>query len=103
MASVSDIAKLRKNTDEPDETTFSDAYVGELIDALGVAGASAEVWREKAASYAKLVNTQEAGASRSLSDLMKNALAMAKSFDTEEAAVEVAAADHPVSRRIVRT
>lgn len=75
--SASDIAAVRRATDEPTEQEYSDLVVQSLIDELGVAGASAHIWREKAASYAGDVDVSEAGASHKFSDLHKNALAMA--------------------------
>lgn len=43
-------------------------------------GLAADIWREKAASYAGLVSVSESGSSRQMSDLHKNAIAMAKAF-----------------------
>lgn len=81
MASVSDIAAVRSNTNEPEDDRYDDDLIGVLVDASGVAGASAVIWRRKAAVYADLVTTSEAGASRNLSDLNKHALEMAKNWD----------------------
>ena len=81
MAVAGDIATVRLNINEPDGTTFTDAYIGELIDGSDVAGASAQLWRQKAAIFADLVTTSEAGASHSFSDLQKHALEMAAEYD----------------------
>jgi hypothetical protein len=80
MASVSDIALVRRNTNEPTAESFDDPFIGTLIDAAGVDGASAEVWRLKAGRYAELVNVSEAGASESLGDLHKQALSMEQEY-----------------------
>lgn len=101
MASTIDIATVRQNTDEPTDADYSDTVIGGLVDADGVDGASATIWTWKAAKFAKLVNTTEAGASHSNSDLSKNALAMAKKFETVEAVVE-APSDATRVRAIVR-
>lgn len=100
MASASDIAQVRRNVDEPTTDTYTDQTIGDYVDANGVAGASQLIWQEKAASYATLVNTSEAGASHSFSDLHKNALAMATAFG---AAVVVPTADRVRVKKIERT
>lgn len=76
MASAGDILDVRRNTYELTTDNYSDENLSDLIDAKGVAGASAEVWGEKAAKYADLVDVTEAGASHKFSDLHKNALTM---------------------------
>lgn len=83
MAVASDIATVRDNTNEHTSERFSDELLSVLIDESGVAGASAAVWRRKAAIYADLVTTAEAGATRNLSDLSKHALAMAAEWNTQ--------------------
>lgn len=73
MASVGDIAQVRLNTGEASNTEpWTDAYIGALVDVLGVTGATVKVWEAKAASVAGLVNVSEAGASHSASDLFKH-------------------------------
>lgn len=105
MASAGDIATVRQDINELDDTVFSDESIGLLIDANGVTGATAALWRRKAAIYADQVNTSEAGASRALSDLNKHALAMAASWDalktaevTEAAGGKARAKVHKVVR-----
>lgn len=102
MATASDIAEVRQNTNEVGSDTFTDDFISALIDINGVAGASAELWRKKAASWADQVNTTEAGASRSLSDLSKNAKAMAEMWQGRVPVADDVVSDRPVSRRIVR-
>lgn len=45
--------------------------------------AAGYVWRVKAAEYSELVDTQESGSVRKLSDLHKNALAMAGRYESK--------------------
>lgn len=78
MASSSNIATVRKNTNEIVESKWTDNLLDGLIDQFGVAGASAKVWEQKAAEAAELVNTTEAGASHAYSDLHKHCLEMAE-------------------------
>lgn len=78
MATAAEILQVRRNTGETDATsTYTDLTLTAYIDALGVLGATVAVWEEKAASYAELVDTSEAGASRRLSQLHDNALKQA--------------------------
>lgn len=82
MATSDQVAQLRRMVGEPTTDTYTDGALSAVWDAAGSAdGAAAVVWREKAASYAELVTTSESGSSRSMSDLHKNALAMASYYD----------------------
>ena len=82
MATAEQIASLRLMIDQPeDEAPYDDLALGPRIDAATSLEALAkQIWLEKAASYADLVSVAESGSSRQLSDLHKNALAMAKGF-----------------------
>lgn len=84
MASAGDIATVRRNVNESTTVIYSDGTIGTYIDANGVTGASAIIWREKAARYSELVNVSESGASHSYSDLYKAALAMASKYESIE-------------------
>jgi hypothetical protein len=102
MASSSDIETVRLNTDEPTQDTYSDSELGVLVDANGVAGASAIVWEQKAARYAGLVNVSEAGASHSFSDLHKNAINMASVFGKQTDVVSGVVSSRTKVRKIER-
>jgi len=66
----------------PNEDPYTDSQLSARLDAASSPEAlAAVIWRERAASYASLVNVAESGSSRSLGDLHKNALAMAVYFD----------------------
>ncbi len=85
MASAAEISVVRVQINEPDNVTpYTDAEIRALIDAGDTDSATATVWRRKAATYAELVDTTEAGASHKFSDLHKNALMMAAQYDTAE-------------------
>jgi hypothetical protein len=84
MATPEQVAEVRENTAELDPENWGDDAIGLLIDEQGVNGASATIWRKKAASYAGLVNVSEAGSSHSFSDLHKSALAMEAKFASME-------------------
>lgn len=82
MATAGEILDVRNNTAEPDsDSELDDEEIEALIDADGVDLASAVIWRRKAATYSEMVNVSEAGASRAMSDLFKNAVAMAEHFE----------------------
>lgn len=72
---------LRRLTDEPSDNS---KYTSERLAAIlavhkgDINLAAAQVWNEKAAKYAQLVDMQEGDTKRNLSDLMGNALKMAK-------------------------
>ncbi len=104
MADVSDIAEVRVNVNEPTTSMWSDEAIGAMVDSDGVAGASARIWRAKAARYASLVDVTESGASHKYSDLHKNALAMAKTYDSVDTVdVVIPVADRVRVKRIVRS
>jgi len=83
MASETEIATLRRMTDlSPDDATYTDSLVGGMIDDLGMEPAVRQVWREKAAAVAGLVDTTESGSSRALSKLRDAYLGMADASNT---------------------
>lgn len=88
MASASEIAEVRENTDERTQENWSDPQISDLIDASGVNTASAIIWRRKAAAYAKLVDVSEAGSSHAFSDLQGKAIKMAETFEASAAVSE---------------
>lgn len=101
MASLEDIALLRANVNEPsNEEPFTDEQLSTYIDALGVSGASAAIWRRKAAGVVDLVNVSENGSSRSMGSLYQQYLGMAKEFSAETPSDEAAATSR--TRRIER-
>lgn len=93
MATTEEIKEVRDLTDGAE--LFTDEQLGALIDSgLSVNAVAYRVWQSAAASYSKLVNVSESGSSRSMGDLYKNALAMAKSFKD---------ADQPAGTHVKRT
>lgn len=73
MADASDIEAVRLYAGVENAPPFSDTEVGNLIDSLGVAGATAEVLRRFIPSLDVLVDTTEAGASHKLSTIAERA------------------------------
>jgi hypothetical protein len=82
VATVDEIAAFRLLIAESaDVMPYDDISLTTRLDAAESPQALArEIWLEKAAKFAQLVNVSESGSSRSLSDLHKNALAMAAGF-----------------------
>jgi len=76
VATPEQVAEVRENTAEPDPENWGDDAISLLIDQEGVNGASATIWRKKAASFAQLVDVEEAGSSHKFSQLSKSALEM---------------------------
>ena len=86
MATPAQIAELRIKINEPvDAEPWTDQVLGMLIDAAaGDTNAVAKtVWEGKAASVAHLVDISEGGSSRKMSDMYKNFLAIAKTFEPD--------------------
>lgn len=81
MATVAEIEELRLLIGIPSDTApYTDEYLSNLIDEHGMDTAASLVWRQKAASYAGMVDMSESGSSRKLSQLRQAALEMADSF-----------------------
>lgn len=81
MATAAEVAALRANTGQSNDDVYTDPELAEIIDNLGsVEAASAEVWSQLAAEYAKLVDTKEAGTEHKWSTLLTNALKMEERF-----------------------
>jgi hypothetical protein len=82
MADQDQIAMLRRMTALADnDAVYTDSLLGGLIDDLGFETAAAQIWREKAAVVAGLVDTTESGSSRALSQLRKGYLEMATAIN----------------------
>lgn len=103
MASNEDVARLRRLTNEPTTTTYDNITLSSYIDTNGIIKAAAEVWREKEAKYANLVDVTEGSSSRRLSQLRDGAAKLAAQYDELALlAVVPSAADRPRSRAISR-
>jgi hypothetical protein len=72
------VLSVRRNTDEPTAEIYSDTELSDrLVAAAGsVATVCRDIWKEKMASAASLVNTSEGGSSRGMKDLFDRAKAM---------------------------
>jgi hypothetical protein len=82
MATTDQLAALRRAADvSATDPTYTDGLIGTLIDTLGVNGAAAVIWREKAAKYATMVSMSEAGSSRNLSDMWQRAVDMQAMYE----------------------
>jgi hypothetical protein len=83
MATQDDVDALHRMTNIPaNDTTYPDSFLAAMIDQNNtIEAAAAAIWRFKAAQMAAMVDTTESGSSRKLSDLHKNALAMAGALD----------------------
>lgn len=85
------------------DSEYSDERLDELLlEYVSQNRAAAAIWREKAATYSDLVDVSESGSSRKMSDLLKNALAMAEQYDALAAAEVVVVPRGTRTRAIVR-
>lgn len=101
---TTEVKQLRQAINEPANVEpYTDEYLLELIQLDGgVNPAAVRVWREKASTYAHLVNTSEGGSSRSNGDLYKNAIAMADLYGKAETPAVATASRASRTRRIER-
>ena len=104
MATAEQIAEVRVKIAEPlNSEPWTDEIIEAMIDAsAGSTDAVAKtVWNSKAAQVAHLVDISEGGSSRKMSDMHKNFLNIAKSFETE-AGLPEAAVRSSMTREITR-
>lgn len=82
MATAEDIAAFRLLIAEPDDIApYTDAALSDRIDAAGSLDELAyQIWLEKAAAAASLVDISEGGSSRKQGDLYEQYLSMAGNF-----------------------
>ena len=82
MATTDQISQLRLLTAEPDATTYSDIVLSTRIDAVDgdLNRAAYDIWSEKAAGFALLVDVSEGGSTRKMGDLHEQALRMVQHF-----------------------
>lgn len=100
MATAEQIAELRGLINEPTEDPYTDVILSVRIDAepeLRILAAT--IWREKAARYAGLVDIKEGNSDRKLSQLHKQALAMAEGLTV---GVDVVVGRRTTTRKIER-
>lgn len=84
MAPQADIATLRRLIAESEDVApYEDSTLSDRIDGSSSLNALArDIWLEKAAAYAELVDTTEGGSSRKMGDLHEQALNMANHFSS---------------------
>lgn len=101
MADATQVADLRRLAGEMAPSTYSDEELSARIDAANgdLDVVAADIWEEKAASYAELVDVTEAGSSRKNSDLYKAAIAMHDHFSGDDIGVAGGASTtRPITR-----
>lgn len=86
MATDADVKDVRQNTDEPGQATWTDDDIKALVDANGINGASAIIWRKKAATYTDLVDVSEAGSSHAFGELQDKAIKQAEFYEQRSGA-----------------
>lgn len=108
------ITRVRRMVDETDlvNTLYTDTQIQEYIDentsvdGIDYNGTAATIWEEKAGYYSALVDVSESGSSRKMSDMYKNALALAKLYrqkQTDSLPEEEPVVQRPKVASIVRT
>jgi len=86
VATAEQIAALRFLIAEPaDSEVYTDAVLGSIIDAAAndLNKSAYNVWVQKAAASAELVDISEGGSTRKMGDVYEQALAMANHFGSQ--------------------
>lgn len=88
MATAEEIAAFRLLINQPNDVDpYTDEALSARLDAApSTQNLAKQIWLELASTYAQMVNVSESGSSRQMSDLHKNALAMAKAFGEDDPA-----------------
>jgi hypothetical protein len=73
---VSQVILVRRLTDEPDTTTYSDAELTDRLTDASVNAVSLGIWTEKLAGLASLVDISEGGSQRKMSQAYDHAKSM---------------------------
>lgn len=97
MAAIDD---LRRYVNEPTETTYTTPVLNERIAAASnLFTLASEIWAEKAAALAGLVDMQEGSSRRSLSQLQSQALKMAAYYEARGQETSPTSATRPSRTR----
>lgn len=96
---ATNVQRIRLLTDEPTTSTYSDQDIADrlLAASSNLNVVARDIWQEKMAAAAKLVNISEGGSSRSASQIFDHAKAM---FEHYQATAAEAAA--PTIRKLSR-
>jgi hypothetical protein len=80
MATEAEIAALRLLIAEPTADNYTDTALSDRLDAASPDQVAYDIWIEKAARFAQLVDISEGGSSRKQGDLYEQALSMAQVY-----------------------
>ncbi len=81
MATAEELAELRRMIDEPGQDPYTDEMLGARIDASSdLRSLASDIWLEKSARYASMVDVREGNSDRKLSQLHAQASKMAASY-----------------------
>lgn len=98
------LATLRRYIAEPTEANYSDVLLNQIYDGAGgdLEAAASEIWLDKAAKAATLVDISEGNSSRKNSQVYNNALKQATFFGASAASVSTAGTRSARTRAIER-
>jgi DNA polymerase III delta prime subunit len=98
------LATLRRYIAEPTEANYTDALLDSIYDGQGgdLEAAASEIWLDKAAKSATLVDISEGNSSRKNSQVYNQALKQATFFGASAAAVSTAGTRSARTRAIER-
>lgn len=101
MATALEIAELRLNTQIVGDNTYTDQFLGELIDTYGMTESEHKIWIVKRNQVASLVDISEGGSSRKMSQIFDQYDAIVKGYE-DDANGGTAGRRPPRTRAIVR-
>lgn len=98
------VRRLRPLVAEPTMEIYSDSLLAAYLtrNALDPNVTAAEIWREKAAGYAELVDVTEGSSSRKMSQLHGQATTQAKMYSDSASTSSSGKVGYPVTRAITR-
>jgi hypothetical protein len=103
MANSDDYLRLRRMTGEVEDSVYTNTDLQDYLTRAGsMEAAAAMIWAEKASAYADLVNINEAGSSRSNSDLFKHAKEQQSHYESLTGTGSAQTVQGTTTRRIVR-
>lgn len=84
MATELEIAELRLNTQIVADSTYTDEFLGDLIDTYGMTESEHKIWIVKRNQVAALVDVSEGGSSRKMSQVFERYDAIVKGYETDD-------------------
>lgn len=103
MATALEIAELRAEVQESNNAEpYTDAFLGELVDAHGVSDSAYRIWKAKRNAVASLVDISEGGSSRKMSQLFDNYDKIVNGYESNGPSIDDPSTYAPRTRKAER-